>query len=283
MLALYRAGRQGEALAVYAKTCALLIDELGIEPEEELRELQRRILAQDPGLLRPTQVWWLTAAGPGPAGIERPGRRWPTRRRMLLLYAGGLLAVVAALSGVLAPGSRNPATAGQGMAQPGSVAFIDTGTGRLTGDVTACLSVGFVRSGLGSVWEMEDSGVLLQIDPRAHHVTRSIAVGVAPGDVAVGEGSVWITDKNSQTLLRVDLSTVTSRVSGCPPAACPTPATGEASRSGPGRSGSPKGSHGSHGSAQPPAGSNPAWRWPTRGRSRLVTERYGWRAATWAH
>ena len=204
MLALYRAGRQGEALAVYAKTRALLIDELGIEPEEELRELQRRILAQDPGLLRPTQVWWLTAAGPGPAGIERPGRRWPTRRRMLLLYAGGLLAVVAALSGVLAPGSRNPATAGQGMAQPGSVAFIDTGTGRLTDDVTAGPSVGFVRSGLGSVWEMEDSGVLLQIDPRAHHVTRSIAVGVAPGDVAVGEGSVWITDKNSQTLLRVD-------------------------------------------------------------------------------
>ena len=64
-------------------------------------------------------------------------------------------------------------------------------------------SVGFIRAGLGSVWKMEDSGVLLQIDPRTRHVTDSIAVGVNPGDVAIGAGAVWITDKNSQTLLRI--------------------------------------------------------------------------------
>ena len=36
-------------------------------------------------------------------------------------------------------------------------------------------SVGFIRAGLGSVWEMEDSGVLLQVDPHICHVTGSIA------------------------------------------------------------------------------------------------------------
>src|SRR6201992_1707599 len=63
MLALYRAGRQGEALAVYARTRALLIDELGIEPGEALRELQRRILTQDPGLVRAARVEGLTMPG----------------------------------------------------------------------------------------------------------------------------------------------------------------------------------------------------------------------------
>jgi streptogramin lyase len=89
------------------------------------------------------------------------------------------------------------------MIQPGSVAFIDAQSGRLVGDVPAGPSVGFIRVGFGSVWEMQDSGVLLQIDPRTRHVTGSIAVGVNPGDVAVGAGAVWITDKNSQTLVRI--------------------------------------------------------------------------------
>ena len=89
------------------------------------------------------------------------------------------------------------------MIQSGSVAFIDARSGRLVGDVPAGPGVGFVRSGLGSVWEMEDAGVLLQINRRTRHLTRSISVGVNAGDVAVGEGAVWVTDKDSQTLLRV--------------------------------------------------------------------------------
>jgi DNA-binding SARP family transcriptional activator/pimeloyl-ACP methyl ester carboxylesterase len=50
MLALYRSGRQAEALEVYRQTRELLVDELGIEPREELSALERRILRHDPGL-----------------------------------------------------------------------------------------------------------------------------------------------------------------------------------------------------------------------------------------
>jgi DNA-binding SARP family transcriptional activator len=50
MLALYRSGRQAEALETYQEGRRLLVDELGIEPGRALRELERAILQQDPSL-----------------------------------------------------------------------------------------------------------------------------------------------------------------------------------------------------------------------------------------
>jgi DNA-binding SARP family transcriptional activator len=50
MLALYRSGRQAEALDAYQAARATLTVELGIEPGRELRELQRAVLSQDPAL-----------------------------------------------------------------------------------------------------------------------------------------------------------------------------------------------------------------------------------------
>ncbi|MEW2043040.1 BTAD domain-containing putative transcriptional regulator, partial [Streptomyces sp. NPDC005534] len=57
MLALYRSGRQAEALAAYRRTRTTLVAELGIEPGAALRDLHDRILAADPTL----------GAGPSPA------------------------------------------------------------------------------------------------------------------------------------------------------------------------------------------------------------------------
>jgi DNA-binding SARP family transcriptional activator/pimeloyl-ACP methyl ester carboxylesterase/predicted ATPase/type II secretory pathway predicted ATPase ExeA len=51
MLALYRGDRQAEALAAYQDARRALADELGIDPSAALRELERRILQQDPALV----------------------------------------------------------------------------------------------------------------------------------------------------------------------------------------------------------------------------------------
>ena len=50
MLALYRADRQADALQAYQDARRQLVEELGIEPGERLRELERAVLAQDPSL-----------------------------------------------------------------------------------------------------------------------------------------------------------------------------------------------------------------------------------------
>jgi len=70
MLALYRGGRQGEALDVYARTRAYLSGELGLEPGPALRGLQAEILAQSPALQRVSDEPGSDSAADPPATEE---------------------------------------------------------------------------------------------------------------------------------------------------------------------------------------------------------------------
>jgi predicted ATPase/DNA-binding SARP family transcriptional activator len=53
MLALYRGGRQGDALATVRRARQVLADELGVDPGDELQDLERQVLAHDPRLTVP--------------------------------------------------------------------------------------------------------------------------------------------------------------------------------------------------------------------------------------
>ncbi|RKT53855.1 BTAD domain-containing putative transcriptional regulator [Saccharothrix australiensis] len=70
MLALYRSGRQADALSVYRRVRSALVERLGLEPGRDLRLLQHAILAHDPALLA-------AGSGAGRAGAAPPRPEGP--------------------------------------------------------------------------------------------------------------------------------------------------------------------------------------------------------------
>lgn len=100
MVALYRSGRQADALAAYQDYRRLLADELGLEPSPDLREIERQILRQDPALVAPAtprsaEFPPAAPAAPAPAALEQTNLPLPPTpligREQELQEAGRLL------------------------------------------------------------------------------------------------------------------------------------------------------------------------------------------------
>jgi DNA-binding SARP family transcriptional activator len=95
ILALYRAGRQAEALEVYRETRRVLTEELGLEPSPALKELEQAILRQDPSLNASAQH---THAGPPADEPDEPRRRRYPTAALLALLALGLAGTATAIA-----------------------------------------------------------------------------------------------------------------------------------------------------------------------------------------
>jgi ABC-type transport system substrate-binding protein len=189
MLALYRSGRQAEALRVYAETRKKLVGELGIEPGPALQQLEQSILRQDAGLDA-------TRAVGTPAAKHR--------RRLLLSAAALAAAAGAAAAGLLVAAGGTESPHALPLPQPDSVVLLSTRSGKAIGQA---LARGVVASkfGAGSLWSLSTTGELTRIDPSGGTVLATLNTGVSvPCGLAVGLGSVWVTDCTSPTLVQID-------------------------------------------------------------------------------
>jgi YVTN family beta-propeller protein len=197
MLALYRSGRQAEALERYATARRSLQEELGIEPGRALAELQHRILEQDPALDPPHK----------PPPLSRPGG---LRRGPVLVIVGGLLLLGAGIGAIVTHGD-DPGVE----LEPNSVAVIDPDSGEVEDGIAVGARPGEISAGEGAVWvaNLDDESVS-EIDPANRRVAGTAVPGGHIDGMAAGAGGVWVADVRRGLVSKIDpgFRRVTQRV-----------------------------------------------------------------------
>ena len=199
ILALYRCGRQADALAAYQAARRTLLDELGLEPGRRLQELEHGILHHDPALEAPAP------AEPPGAPEPQPPARGPRWKRVPVLATVSLalvLAVAAAAALSLRDGSTDPP---KPVALVGdSVVAIDPRTVSVVGETPLRGTPMAVAVGEGSVWVTVAEQTLVRIDAETRKVRARIDLGMQPIELAVGNGAVWVLNVDGDALIRVD-------------------------------------------------------------------------------
>ena len=193
MVALYRAGRHGDALGALQAARHRLAAELGLEPGLQLRELERLILRHDPEL-EPVK--------------RRPLPTRRLRRRGALAAAAAIVIGGVGAGAILAFGSST-------RSRP-----LDVGSSRLaaieirSGDVTSTTALprtpGALTSGMGSLWVADASGdTVSRIDPHGGSVIDRIHVAGEPGSIVAGGRAIWVASTVGGTISRIDPGTDT--------------------------------------------------------------------------
>ncbi len=201
MLALYRSGRQADALMAYRNARRELVGELGIEPGSALRELEQAILRQD----RELEV----AAPPARTMLrERPvvvKGRFAERRRVLLV-ALGLSGIAAAAAGTAVAFLSGP-EGGLSAIDPNAVGVIEPTSGKIVAEIP----VGQRPTDLaadGGVWVTNfDSGTLSHVGPQLRKVVGVTNAGGTPTGLATGDGAVWVSNGFAGRVRRGDEET----------------------------------------------------------------------------
>jgi YVTN family beta-propeller protein len=199
MLALYRSGRQAEALETYRQARRTFSEELGIEPGPRLQKLEGAILRHDSSLEAAGAETRRTAEDHPREAVGR----WP---RLLTRWAAALAAsfVLAIVAAVVAA-ARHSSSSEPLVLSGDSVVVVDPTTDTVVAEVPIGGRPAGPAVGEGSVWVgNRDEKTLLRIDARSREIVRRIGLGVEPTDVEVGAGSIWILSDGA--LLRVDPS-----------------------------------------------------------------------------
>ena len=185
MRALAESGRQVDALEAYRRLRCRLVEDLGLEPSAELRNLQAAILSPPVGA--PPEI----GSPAVPAAPLRP-RRSSVRRRAAVV--GGAVVLAAAGSVLLTAMGDRPAHPTSDLAS--TVARLNPDTGDLIGQLTVSDSTR-VGSGYGSVvidreiaWVRNDiDQTVSRVDLATGEVTDTVPVGAGSGDLTIADGT----------------------------------------------------------------------------------------------
>ena len=205
MLALYRSGRQAEALEAYRVARAALVDQIGVEPGGELRRLHEQILVQDPALDLPAvegpreEAAAGGATGAAPPTTAAPSTSTRGRTRPLLVGAAALMLAAVVVFGAL----RVLESDGLDAIDEDAVGLIERDGGRIAAQYSVGHGPQAVAAGAGSVWVANQlDGTVSRIDRERDQVV-TIDVGGEPTGVAFGSGSLWVADGQGRAVAQI--------------------------------------------------------------------------------